>query len=68
MVVVIDFIVAVLAFVVADVAAAAVVLAVLVVVAVAVVLAVAMWVGEIPHFHLYQLPINRPSGYPWYLH
>ena len=52
MVVVIDFIVAILAFVVAVVAAAAVVLAVLVAVAVAV-LAVAMWVGETPHFHLY---------------
>ena len=52
MVVMIDFMVAILAFVVA-VAAAAVVLAVLVAVAVAVVLAVAMWVGEAPHFHLY---------------
>ena len=52
MVVVIDFIVAILAFVVAVVAAAAVVLAVLVAVAVAVVLAVAMCSGDsIAHLH-----------------
>ena len=54
MVVVFVFAVTVLGLVVAVVvfAAAAVIIAVLVVAA-AVVLAVAMWVGEIPHFHVH---------------
>lgn len=65
MVVVIDFVVAVLAFVVAVVVVStAVVIAVLLVVAVAVVLSVAVWLGEIPHFDLYQLPTDRPAAIP----
>ena len=69
MVVVIDFVAAVLAFVVAVVVVStAVVIAVLLVVAVAVVLSVAVWLGEILHCNLYQLPIDRPSGYSCNVH